>query len=286
MRDIAGLGAIAETFDAIVFDQWGVLHNGTLAYPGALEAVRSARRETSRLAVLSNSGKRSEPNRARIAAMGFDLADFALVMTSGEALWQDCHAGRLSVTRRLFPICAKESDAILWAEGLSAVELVATLEAADGVLLMGLADEADAGAAVQSSLDQALSRGLPLYCSNPDKASPRANGIVVQSPGALAEAYRAASGIVHFYGKPHPAVFEALQRELGVADPSRILMIGDSFEHDIAGAKAMGWASLFIRGGLHAAAFTPGEDCSSRMEHLCEEAGCALPDYTMELLYP
>ena len=41
-------------------------------------------------------------------------------------------------------------------------------------------------------------------------------------------------------------------------------MVGDSPEHDIAGAHAAGWDSLFIHGGLHAgkheALFTDGTE--------------------------
>jgi HAD superfamily hydrolase (TIGR01459 family) len=286
MRELTGLGAIASSFDAIVFDQWGVLHNGTHAYPGALEILSQSASLPVQLGVLSNSGKRSQPNRARIAAMGFGSEDFSVVMTSGEALWQDCLSGRLGPIRRLFPICAKESDAIQWAEGLTAIELVPSLAEADGILLMGLADDADVSSGIRSSLEQGLARALPLFCSNPDKASPRAHGVVVPSPGALAETYAEAGGAVHYYGKPYPAVFEAIQRELGISDASRILMVGDSLEHDIAGAAAMGWKSLFIRGGLHAATFSSGQEIASSVERLSREAQSPMPEYTMEFLCP
>ncbi|MBN8532802.1 MAG: TIGR01459 family HAD-type hydrolase [Rhizobiales bacterium] len=286
MRELTGLGAIAGAFDAIVFDQWGVLHNGTQRYRSARETISALAETPARLAILSNSGKRSQPNRARIAAMGFRIDDFSVVMTSGEALWQDCQSGRLGPIHRLFPICAKESDAFQWVEGLEAVELVSSPAEADGILLMGLADDADVNSGIRSNLDQGLARALPLFCSNPDKASPRANGVVVSSPGALAETYAKAGGVVHFYGKPYPAVFEALQRELGIDDPSRILMVGDSLEHDIAGAAAKGWKSLFIRGGLHAAAFSSELEIASSVECLSREARSPLPDYTMEFLCP
>jgi ribonucleotide monophosphatase NagD (HAD superfamily) len=36
-------------------------------------------------------------------------------------------------------------------------------------------------------------------------------------------------------------------------DPSRVLMVGDSIEHDVAGANAAGIHSLFVAGGIHAA---------------------------------
>lgn len=71
LRRMTSLRDIVGDFDAIVFDQWGVLHNGSAAYPGAIEAVESLAGDGLRLAVLSNSGKRSAPNRKRIVSMGF-----------------------------------------------------------------------------------------------------------------------------------------------------------------------------------------------------------------------
>jgi len=234
-----------------VLDQWGVLHDGSAPYPAAIAALRALKSAGTRLAVLSNSGKRAAPNAARITSMGFDEGLFGLVMTSGEALWQDFAAGRVTA-QRLFAIDRAPGDAADWARGLD-IALADTLDTADAVLLMGLPDDA-APDAFQCVLDFALARKLPLLCTNPDRASPRADGVIVASPGALAHAHAARGGEVWFYGKPHSPVFRAVEAALGVA-PARLLLVGDSLEHDIAGANAAGWASAFVRGGLHAAEF-------------------------------
>ncbi|WP_439142641.1 HAD hydrolase-like protein [Pseudooctadecabacter sp.] len=47
-----------------------------------------------------------------------------------------------------------------------------------------------------------------------------------------------------FYGKPHTPVFRAVERSMNVV-PDRLLMVGDSLEHDISGAAKAGWATLF-----------------------------------------
>ena len=52
-----------------------------------------------------------------------------------------------------------------------------------------------------------------------------------------------------YYGKPHPAAFEAALASLGVP-PSRVLHVGDSLLHDVAGAHAAGVDSLFVAGGI------------------------------------
>lgn len=243
---------IAPRFDAIVLDQWGVLHDGTMPYAGAIDALSQLRRTGMRLAVLSNSGKRAAPNIARIARMGFSPDLFDLFLTSGEALWRDIHGK--AVPERIFcPIEAAYGDAKRWAEGLD-VTLVDTPDRAEAMLLMGLSDQISADAITM--MQDARMQGLPVYCTNPDRASPRAGGIMVTSPGALAHEYAQDGGRVIFYGKPYQPVFAAVASGLDVV-PERLLMVGDSFEHDIAGGASAGWSTAFIEGGLHAAAFAP-----------------------------
>lgn len=250
VQPIHSILAIADKYDTIVFDQWGVLHNGKAPYVEAIATIADLHTHGLELAVLSNSGKRASVNRQRITGMGFPAEGFEVVMTSGEALAIDIGAGQLSDIRSLFAITASPQDAENWAEALP-VAFTEDLAAADAVLLMGLPDAAD-HPEERLVLNRAGAMEKRLICSNPDRASPRADGVTVQSPGALAHAYRDAGGDVVFYGKPHRAIFDVLFDQIAASDPARVLMVGDSPEHDIAGAAAAGWDSLFIAGGLHA----------------------------------
>ncbi|MEO1789313.1 MAG: TIGR01459 family HAD-type hydrolase [Pseudomonadota bacterium] len=254
-RRLATLAEIAGDFDAIVLDQWGVLHDGTRPYPAAPECLAELSAGGTRLAVLSNSGKRAAPNAARIAGMGFDTGLFEVVMTSGEALWRDIAEGRV-VERALYAIERAPGDAAAWGDGLD-VAITPTLDGAEAVLLMGLPDGAETDT-FADALAQARTHDLPVFCTNPDRASPRASGQIVISPGALAHAHANAGGHVQFYGKPHLPVFRALEAALD-APPERLLMVGDSLEHDIAGGHAAGWSTAFVEGGLHAAVFANGD---------------------------
>lgn len=276
-RAISSLRAVASEYDAIVLDQWGVLHDGTTPYPGAVAALQRLKAEGHRLAVLSNSGKRAAPNAKRIASMGFPETLFDVVMTSGEALWVDIQAGRVP-ERCFLPIERAPGDAALWAEGLE-LTLVNAADEAEAILLMGLPDEGDPTAA-QHVLDHASAQGLTVYCSNPDKASPRAGGQTVVSPGALAHAHRDNGGHVIFYGKPHRAIFQALETALNTG---KLLMVGDSLEHDIAGAHGAGWDSLLIQDGLYQADFQ-NADGDAALARLMAEKSAPAPTYRTEVL--
>lgn len=272
-KQIDTLAQVASYYDAIVLDQWGVLHDGSTPYPGSIEVLDLLVRDYVPLAVLSNSGKRAAPNAARIADMGFREGLFQSVMTSGEALWQDIASGRIK-ERVFLPIERAPGDAARWAEGLG-ITLTDQPDTAEALLIMGLPD----GSTLddwQGALVTAQAHGLPAYCSNPDRASPRAGGLVI-SPGALAFAYKEMSGDVRFYGKPHQPIFQSVSRQLGT---SRLLMVGDSLEHDIAGGQGAGWDTLLVTGGLYAAEFATG-DHDATLSRLVADKGCDMPTYSI-----
>ena len=276
-RAIASILEVAREYDAVVLDQWGVLHDGSEPYPGAVTALESLRSANVRLAVLSNSGKRASANEARVAAMGFAPDLFDKVMTSGEALWLDVRSGRVP-ERRYFFVERTHGDANSWAGGLD-VTICDVPEAAEAILIMGLPENA-AAEEWQDVLDHAMAANLTVYCSNPDRASPRSGNRNTLAPGALAHMHEGKGGNVVFYGKPRRHVFEALEHSLG---GSRLLMVGDSLEHDIAGAHGAGWDSVFVQGGLLRENFMAG-DASDILAKLCAEEGVPAPTYQMELI--
>ncbi len=273
------LEAIASNYDAIVLDQWGVLHDGMTPYPSAINCLNGLHARGARLAVLSNSGKRSVPNLRRIVGMGFSQKLFTTIMTSGEALWRDMARGDIATTH-LFPIERAPGDARHWAQGLN-LALVA-LSDADAILLMGLPD-GSAEDEFQVILEDALKRGMPIYCSNPDQASPRSDALVV-SPGAIARHYKAMGGQVYFYGKPYLPVFQAVEKAMGAG---RHLMVGDSLDHDIAGAANAGWDTLLVLGGLYKRRFGACHHDAQRcaiLADLVQQKRVSAPTYTINEL--
>lgn len=275
-RALENLSEIASDYEVIVLDQWGVLHDGNTPYRGAVETIENLRRRGHRLAVLSNSGKRSEPNVRRISGMGFGENLFETVMTSGEALWRDIRAG-IVPEQCFLPIEGANGDAEKWADGLE-IDMTRELQNAEAVLLMGLPEQTSLDE-WQPLLGEMRSREMRIYCSNPDRQSPRHDGLVV-SPGALAHLYVDLGGETVFYGKPHRPIFEALCSALNV---ERVLMVGDSLEHDIAGGHGAGWDTLLIEGGLYAARF--GERGGQEvLDCLCAEKSTPAPTYRMRHL--
>lgn len=61
----------------MLLDQFGVLHDGKVAYPGAVEAVRRWAEAGVRVYILSNSSRRAEVALAKIEGLGFAREWFA-----------------------------------------------------------------------------------------------------------------------------------------------------------------------------------------------------------------
>ena len=120
--------------------------------------------------------------------------------------------------------------------------------------------------ALKILLEQAAHRNgknVPLLCANPDIVTVNGAAGLVTMPGTLARWYSEAGGRVALLGKPGPAIYSAAAALLlpaekqGEGERFPLLAIGDSLEHDIAGASgapcpAEGVESLFIGGGIHA----------------------------------
>src|SRR6185437_11662172 len=153
------------------------------------------------------------------------------------------------------------------------------LDAASFVLLSSV-DQIDAPATLTALLEEGVHRGLPMVCSNPDTKSVVPDADPVPGPGAAALTYRALGGSVRFIGKPYPEIFAASQRRSAVADPARVLMVGDSLMHDIAGGQAIGCATLLVLSGVHSAAVACEGDAidMAALERLCRETETS-PDY-------
>ncbi|KWV46222.1 haloacid dehalogenase [Bradyrhizobium macuxiense] len=249
--EIEGLRTIVDRFDHVLLDQWGTLHEGQSIFPAARDCLARLRQAGKRVLVLSNSGKRARSNAQRLASLGLPTDAYDGILTSGEVTWN----GLKKRTRAPFAelgrgcfLIARGGDRTI-VDGLD-LAIVADPENADFILLAGLDDAAADPEYWRQRLTGAATRSLPMLCANPDLAMFGAQGLI-PAPGALAHFYEMLGGRVTFVGKPHAPIFKAALDELGQPPPARVLMVGDSLDHDIAGAHAAGMLTLFLRAGVH-----------------------------------
>ena len=257
MRKVVSFGAILDEADAFLLDQFGTLHDGVSLYPGVRVRLGALRSAGKRLIILSNSGKRSLANIARLSRIGLPPETYDGFLSSGEVAWQmlatKAHPALAGARRCLVLSRGMDTDA------LAGLDLQRTEDAAAADLVLLLGSEADRLGldAYRDRLGQAARRGIPCLCGNPDRTMVLADGGLAPAAGRIAELYAEMGGPVLWVGKPGAAIYEAafaLLRPLlgGTVHRARIWAVGDSIEHDVAGAAAQGCRSLLVLTGLMA----------------------------------
>lgn len=258
MRRISGLGEIAANFDGMIIDQFGVIHDGANLYPGTLDVMARLAEAGIMVAIVSNSGKRSAANVRRIVQMGVPRGHFLDCLSSGEVAYQ-------SLTAKRALIIGRRGDDYEF-DGIEPVDDPAEAEV---LLILG-------SNAPETSLDdyRALLKGvtLPCICCNPDRFMLTPQGLQ-PAPGAIARLYEEMGGKVTWVGKPYPAIYEAALKLMG--NPGRVLAIGDSAEHDVAGGRNAGLATVLVRQGVSEG--LKEEAISPRPDFLLREFAWALP---------
>lgn len=267
-RFVEGIGAFADRYQGFILDQWGVIHDGRQPLSDALAAILELKRRGKRLVLLSNSGRRAELNRQRLAGMGFNMAWFDGIVTSGETAWLLLkHRPRppyRDLGRKCLLLTIGGDLGVV--EGLD-LDLVEEAKDADFLFVTGLEIPPRSLEDYLLELERAAARALPMLCSNPDRVAP-VGGELVLAPGALAARYEALGGTVHYVGKPYAPVYGACLDALEGLERREIVAIGDSMEHDIKGANEAGIASCFLTAGIHAAEFPPDLSQASRARAL------------------
>jgi HAD superfamily hydrolase (TIGR01459 family) len=265
---IARLREIADQFDHVLLDQWGVLHQGDTVFPEARDCIRALRAAGKRVLILSNSGRRSEDNVERLAALALPADEHDGVLTSGEVVWHGLHERAAPPFNQLGrrALLIGRGNVLSMIEGLD-VAAVANAARADFIWLAGL-DEHNADLdAWRMDLENFAARGLPMLCANPDLTMFTPRGLM-PAPGALARIYAELGGTVHYIGKPHPVMFAAALNRLGDPKPERVLVIGDSLEHDIEGGRRADMLTALVTSGVHARALTSAQDVGAAIRAL------------------
>ena len=254
MRVLYGLNEVATEFDGFILDLWGLIHDGVTAYPGVVDTLRALRAAGLSTILLSNAPRRSGLLVEGMTAMGINRKLYGDIFSSGEATWRELSSRSDPFFSKLgmkaFHIGPDRDISILEDTG---IERVSTVEEAEFILNTGPIEFSHTLDMYDAVLQQSLQRNLPMVCANPDDIVVR-EGRRVICAGAIARRYEAIGGRVVYRGKPDPAVYHLAAERLGVSDLSRIAVIGDSLETDVAGGNAASIKTIWCTGGIHAEA--------------------------------
>lgn len=282
-----GLYELMDSYDGFIMDQWGVLHNGVQAYDGVIDSLNQLKQRKKQVVILSNSAKRSDDNVERLKKLGIKPSMYKSVVTAGEVAWQGLRVQKeppfKDIGKKCYLISRADDRALL--DGLG-IEVTDDIEEASFILITSFDPNGTKLEDLDPIFKKAVVRRLPALCANPDMITVYGQERAV-GPGAVAKRYHDLGGMAHLIGKPHKTIFRYAQGLFEGVIPSRILVIGDSLQHDIAGAIAVDMDTAFITSGIHSSAFPAGIGPDQRrksMEHLAQIYGGIRPNWVLDSL--
>ena len=261
---ISTLADVGPRYDAVFCDLWGCLHNGKTPFPAAVSALQAFRAGGGTVILLTNAPRPKPSVVAQLDRMGVPRDAWDEVVTSGDAAQYALLSG--AVGRKVYFIGAGKDEPFFTTFAPDLAQYASTqppiqrvpLDQAEGIVCTGLRDDlTETPANYRAELLMGKTLGLPMLCANPD--------IVVDMgdkrlwcAGALAQAYVDMGGTALYFGKPHPPIYDLARQRLAALRPGgdpQILCIGDGINTDVQGGIGEGLDTLFITGGIDAAAF-------------------------------
>lgn len=249
-QEISGLGQVAEDYDALLCDIWGVMHNGKVPYKAAIDALERFRGERGPVILISNSPRPSAAIPAQFEQVGVLGEPYDAIVTSGDATINELARRAPGPAFKLGP----DRDDVIY-EGMEMN--FCELEDASFISCTGLFnDDEETPEDYRHMLNEAADMGISMVCANPDVQVKR-DGKLIYCGGALAQLYDEIGGKVIYAGKPHPPIYELsrawIEEVAGYDIPKdRVLAIGDNIFTDLLGAQQEDYDCFYIQDGLHA----------------------------------
>ena len=250
--DINSLLDVAEDIDAFVFDAFGVLNVGEKLIPGADHRLGQLRDRGCAIRVLTNAASYDRSGAiAKFKRLGLALSD-AEIITSRDATLMHLDGGHWGA------IAAADDPLDDLPVAFTRLgDAPEDYDRVDRFLFLSTAGWADHR---QQLLEMSMQhRPRAVFVANADLAAPRDYGFS-REPGHFGHLIEDRfPGMVRFFGKPFPEVYDLVEKSLPEVSAHRIAMCGDTLHTDILGAAARGWRTVLVtQDGLFAGHDTTG----------------------------
>lgn len=234
---------IIKKYDHFILDLWGVVHNGQQLLPHVDVFLKALEEGKKNYCFLSNAPRPRHVALKKLHELGLVYIDIERVTTSGDLFREKISDYSQD---QIYVIGEEKNQDIL--AGLK-VKQSNNIEKSDYVLMLSFCNSEEELMGHNAVLEKAAKIGIPMLCPNPDIIV-HSGGQTVYTPGAYARIYENMGGKVHYFGKPHKEAYDAVFSRYDMK-PQKTIMIGDSLETDIRGAKNAGIDSILLLTGVH-----------------------------------
>ena len=238
MKELNHLSDIYKNYDTFVIDLWGVVHNGMVLNPKAIEAIEQLEKNSKKIVFLSNAPRPSSKVINFLLKMNMNKKYLSNVMTSGEAAMHAINRNKFG--KSFFHLGPPRDTSVFEKVKDNRVDL----ESCDFILCTGLFDDhEDDLEYYRNYLKNHISKKL--VCTNPDLTVHR--GTVEElCAGSVAKVFEEIGGEVVYFGKPHKEIYK-----MCFGQNEKVLAIGDNLRTDIKGANNLKIDCIFITEGVH-----------------------------------
>lgn len=271
---ITSLEEIESQYEGFIIDIWGVVHDGHAIFPGVINALKKLKNNGKKIVFLSNAPRRHYKVIEQLAEKGLSSDLYDGLYSSGDAVYD---ALQLKQGQSLLHLGLKAHLHLY--EDLD-ILVVDNIEDAHFILNSG-PEAVNNPEALKDMFVKAIGQSIPMLCANPD-IEVMVGGQRYLCAGAFAKYFEDLSGIVDYYGKPHPYVYDEVINMLGL-DRKKILCIGDNLHTDILGGMRNGIDSALVVSGIHSGELMAkyGENPNPQaVERLCSVHGI-YPTYVL-----
>jgi HAD superfamily hydrolase (TIGR01450 family) len=230
-------GPLLRDVRGFVFDLDGCVWNGNALNPGAGETLAALHAAGRGVAFLTNNSRATAATiQDRLHALGVSFARHCLTPLEiiGSVIRE-----RFGISRVLV-MGAPEMAAMIAAAGHAVLEMKDYRSAT----VVAVGNDFDLSYDRLAAAARAAAAGAPLVTPNLDPRLPIEDGDFLPGCGAIVQAVCAAAGVRPIVvGKPEPPLFRMALDRLRLS-AGEAVMVGDSREADIAGARAIGMRTV------------------------------------------
>lgn len=227
------LSDLSAEYDAVFFDIWGVLHEGGDLYPG-VRSVFNELRKKKIVRIISNAPRLRHTICNNLQKQGLEIEEHE-IFTSGETT--------RNILRNPGNFFGMDEPLIYHVGGDRNLELIDSIDLkqtenlrdANLIILSSFRDYNESHTDIIHNMELAAAYQIPVLCANPDTEVLHL-GQVRRCAGYFAQICEQLGGRVFFSGKPGEEIFKECKASFNHFG-KKMLMIGDTFHTDIAGAR-------------------------------------------------